>query len=187
MVHIDQRGLDTYLAKLGLKLRHCSDKPESCYTAIVNTPFADKLTTTQLGLGIVVLLLKNEATNTIDRIALSDTFHAEGAVNMSAKPFKEIKIPSDNPDNIIAKAIRSSRPHHTTDWKDLFTPALSVVDARFNQAGAGIECSYVYPLEYDSGAALIFSYFVEPAKISDAHKRFMKVYAGLAGSALHNL
>jgi hypothetical protein len=187
MLDINHGGLDTYLAKLGMKLRHCDDDPEKCYAAVVNTPFSDKLVTTQLGLGIIVLLLNNEKTKTVDRIALSDTFHAEGAVNMSAKPFKEIKIPNDHEANIIVKAILTHRSQHTSDWKDLFIPAMSAVDARFNQAGAGIECSYVYPFEYEAGGALIFSYFSDPAKIGDSHKRFMKTYAKLVGSTLSNL
>lgn len=184
---MDNGGLDSYLAKIGLRLRHVGDNPEGCYNAIVNAPFIDKLVTTRLGLGIVVLLIDNGETYTVDRIALSDTYHAEGAVNMSAKPFKEIKIPSDHLDNIIVKAIHTKRPQHTSDWKDLFTPAMTPVDARFNQAGAGIECSYVYPFDYNSGGALIFSYFIEYEKIGEAQKRFMKTYAGLVGSTLRNL
>ena len=187
MTNTHDGGLDSYLAKLGMKLRHCNDEAEEAFKAIVNTPFTDKLVTTQLGLGIVVLLLNNEATGTIDRIALSETFHAEGADNMSAKPFKAIKIPSDFEDNIIAKAVRTKRPQHTTDWKDLFVPGMTATDARFNQAGAGIECSYVYPFNYNSGGALIFSYFVIPEKIGDSQLRFMKAYASLTGSTLRNL
>lgn len=187
MIDLHEGGLDAYLAKLGMKLRHSGDDSGARYRAIVNSPFYDKLTTTKLGLGIVVLLLHNAETRTVDRIALSDTFHAEGAVNMSAKPFKKIKIPDNHEANLIVKAIRSHTPQHTADWELLFAPAMSGVDARFNQAGAGIECSYVYPLRLDGGGALIFSYYIENSKIGDTQKRFMKTYAELVTSTLADI
>src|SRR5207253_8708356 len=65
---------------------------------------------------------------------------ADGAVKMSEKPFADIKIPLAHKRNIIAKAIASGEPQMTADWELLFVPALSAQAARYNQAGAGIEC-----------------------------------------------
>lgn len=146
------------------------------FEAIVNAPFHDKIQATQLDLGIAVLLLVNKATGMIDRIALSDTEQAAGAVKMSEKPFKAIKIPVGHEHNAIAKAIDRGEPQHVTDWAYLFAPGLSPRAAHFNQAGAGIEYSCVFPLKARDGGAMIFSYYQEPPKIKDSHRTFMKKY-----------
>src|SRR5690349_4335847 len=72
------------------------------FETIVNAPFHDRKETTLLELGLLVFMIVNEKTGNIDRIALSQTEFADGAVKHSAKPFKEIKIPIDNKHNIIA-------------------------------------------------------------------------------------
>lgn len=154
------------------------------FETIVNAPFHDPVQATHLDLGIVVLLLVNPETRTIDRIALSDTDQAKGAVKMSEKPFESIKIPLDDTRNLIAKAIAQQEPQRTTDWKDLFIPALAPQAARFNQAGAGIECSFVYPLPIPQGGALIFSYYQPPANIGAGHAAFMKHYCSLVAQCL---
>jgi hypothetical protein len=162
---------------------HVSDT--ALFHSIVNAPFTDPVQATLYDLGIVVLLLVNKKTNTIDRIALSDTPQAHGAVKMSEKPFNTIKIPADYKGNIIAEAIRSGKPHHTGDWQYLFTPALSAQAARFNQAGAGVECSFVYPLiGARDGGALIFSYFQPFSNIEPRHRTFMQFYSQLAADKL---
>lgn len=158
------------------------------FTAVVNAPFEDKLAAVGLGLGIVVLLLVDAAGGTIDRIALADTEFAKGAVQMSMKPFHHIKIPLGHPENIIAKAIAANEPQLTSDWKYLFTPELSPKAARFNQAGAGIGCSVVYPLPgAREGGALIFSYFCPSSDITAKHHDFMRMYSDLVSTALQGV
>ncbi len=154
------------------------------YEAIVNAPFHDQMAALDLDLGIIVLLLVNSETKTIDRIALSDTYSAQGAVRMSIKPFNKIKIPLGDKSNLIARAIDSGQPQQTADWKYLFAPALSSRDARFNQAGSGIEASSIYPLAIKDGGALIFSSYQPLSNQSDAHKTFMQNYAKLASQQL---
>lgn len=161
---------------------------ESIRKAIVNTPFTDKLRATELGLGIVVLLLVNEIRKTLDRVALSDTDRASGAVAISAKPFHEILIPLGYKDNLLITALDTLEPQFTEDWADLFAPELSPQEARFNQAGAGIACSAIYPLvpfaSKKAKGALIFSYFEPLSTITDTHEIFMKIYADTAAAKL---
>lgn len=158
---------------------------EQTFNAIVESPFHDKPVTTMLGLGIVVLLLVNKKTNTIDRIAVSNNDLTRGTFEMTSKPFHEIKIPLTNRENYIAIAIRSRHYMITSDWYYLFTPELSAQDARFNQAGGGISCSAVYPLiGARDGAAMIFSYFESIDKIGPEHHSFMQKYAELAAAKL---
>lgn len=158
------------------------------YAAIVNAPYTDKVFTTQLGLGICVLLLKNTETNTLDRIALSDTELANGAVRMSAKPFHEIKIPLDAHDNFLIKTIASNTPQLTNDWYYLFTPVLTAQEARFNQYGAGIEFSATYPLyntqKQEVIGAMIFSYFSQADEDMTTQREFMQSITMVAANYL---
>jgi hypothetical protein len=161
------------------------------YSAIVNAPFTDKASTTSLGLGIVVLLLVNKKTKTLDRIALSDTDLAAGAVRMSAKPFHEIKIPLSVKENILIQAIETGEPQQTDDWQYLFVPVLTPQEAKFNQFGAGIERSVVYPIITNrtkkARGAMIFSYFQLNNEITDEHTAFMQAVAGIAEQYLAKL
>lgn len=156
------------------------------FNKIVNLPFADKKTSAMLGLGVVVLLLVNKKTRTIDRIALSNTEQAVGAVTYSVKPFKDIKIPLDNRENYLGVAIRTRRPMMTSDWKDMFVPALTPQEARFNQAGAGIACSVIYPLNNArDGGAIIFSFYEPLNRIGQDHHTFMSKYSSLVTKSLN--
>lgn len=158
------------------------------YDAIVNAPFQDKLKMTMLDLGIIVLLIVNKKTGVIDRVALSDTEPAKGAVQISEKPFNDIKIPMDYSGNIISRAVKFNRPYETADWRYLFAPALSPESARFNQAGAGIGCSVVYPLKEarKNGGAMIFSFYAPLPSIGPRHKSFMEIYSKVANDVLSN-
>jgi hypothetical protein len=175
---------DTYYAHLK-ELLNGAQGDKELFQTIVNAPFSDKRRSALLGLGIVVLLLVNKPTRTIDRVALSDTDLAKGAVRMSVKPFHDIKIPYDYKGNFVAEAIRSERYQQTGDWQYLFAPDLAPEEARLNQAGAGIGCSYVYPLiDARNGGALIFSYYLPLDKIEKEHHDFMRTYARIAAKVL---
>lgn len=174
-----------------LSITHSLDAPDTTDTlfhAIVNTPFTDKLHATELGLGIVVLLLVNEKNGTLDRIALSETEMAKGAVEISAKPFHEIRIPLDHTQNMLIRVVKNHEPEFTEDWSGMFSPELTPEEARFNQAGAGIACSAAYPLlSFDGKTALgcmIFSYFEPLKELGDRHYAFMKVYADTVAAKL---
>ncbi|MDB5161234.1 MAG: hypothetical protein JWO96_614 [Candidatus Saccharibacteria bacterium] len=156
--------------------------------AVVNAPFKDRRTTTLLGLGIVVLLLVNKKEGTIDRIALANTELAKGTVEMSAKPFKEIKIPINYTRNFIVRAIRDQHYMITSDWQYMFIPALTPEEARFNQAGGGIACSVIYPLNHVlDGGAMIFSYYEPIERIGKDHHNFMTRYTSMVQKAFQKL
>lgn len=155
------------------------------WQAIVNAPFAFKIETTLMSLGIIVLLLVNKKEKTIDRIAISNNELAKRTKQRSAKRFEEIRIPLGHPENIIAQAIESGKPMGTADWQFLFVPELSPQDARFNQIEGGIGYSAVYPLVgARDGGALIFSYFQYPEKIHTAQEEFMEQYSALVSEIL---
>lgn len=155
------------------------------YHGVVNAPFFYKVETAFLFLGIIVLLIVDKETGLIDRVALSNTELAENTTTVSVKPFHDIKIPLDNEDNIISKAIRTQEPQNTTDWETMFTPALTGEEARLNQASGGIAYSVVYPLKtVKNGGAMIFSYYQYPQEIGKQQQEFMENYSSLASEVL---
>jgi hypothetical protein len=157
------------------------------YQKIVNAPFEYRVPTAFLFLGIIVLLFANEETGNIDRVALSQTELAKNTTDVSFVPFKQIKIPLNHHENIIAQAIKTGKYQDTTDWKFLFEPALTAEQARINQASGGIAYSAVYPLlGVKSGAAMIFSYFQYVHNIGPAQHDFMTQYSELVSSVLED-
>lgn len=119
---------------------------QDLFRIIVNIPFINRVQSTELGLGIVVLLLISADGSTLDHIALSDTELARSAVDMSLKDFHEIRIPIDYEDNILIKVVKTSKFLQTDNWKHMFTSVFSNEEARLHQAGAGIGCSVIYPI-----------------------------------------
>lgn len=170
-------GMD--FAAIETKLKSATSERE-LHTAIVNSPFDVPQQAALLFLGIVVLLLVDEQAGTVDRIALSDTSHAHATKAVSAKPFEAIRIPLDEPENLIAQVVRNQQPAGTADWAKLFTPELTAAQARINQANGGIGYSMVYPINGSTKrGALIFSYFDYPENISTPQHEFMDHYASL--------
>jgi hypothetical protein len=160
-----------------------SDK--DLYENIVNAPFKYKVDMAMIFLGIIVLLILDPETQTVDRIALSDTSHANAATYVSVKDFKSIHIPYADKENVIVKTIKTSKPHHTTDWVDLFVPVLNADEARLNQASSGIAISSVYPITGNGKkGALIYSYYQYPENIGKNQQNFMKKYSNIVSSSI---
>lgn len=155
------------------------------FEAIVNAPFQNKLYSTNIDLGIVVLVLANKKSQTLDRVAYSKTPPAIDAVEVSPIAFLKIKIPINDKLNITAKAFKQNKCFQTSDWRFLFTPALNATEARFNQAESGMACSVVYPFfNALQGGALIYSFYQPEDMISQQHHVFMKKYTALAEKML---
>lgn len=165
------------------ELVHAKDG-SGLYRTVVDSPFLHKVEMARMHLGIIVLLLKDEASGMIDRVALSNTELAKGTTDISVKRFEDIKIPADNQENYIAKAIRTKEPQLTTDWQYLFVPALTPEEARFNQAGGGIACSAIHPFTHGVDGALIYSYFQYPEQLGDAPQEFMQMYTDMVSRRL---
>jgi hypothetical protein len=178
---------ESYFKDLKSSLDSAKSEKE-LFEAIVNAPFSNRLLTTAMGLGFLSFVLVNKKSRTIDRISISKTDTAQGAIDITVKPFDKLIIPLGYKGNAVAEAIRSGRYQQTSDWSYLLTPTLEVEEARLNQAGAGIACSFVYPLiRARSGGAIIFQYFITLDKIEKAQKEFMFRYTKLVSSALNKL
>ncbi len=157
------------------------------YQKIVDLPYDDKKRVTMLSMGHVILVLLNRKNGTLDRIALSNTESAKGAVYYSVMPFKAIRVPVTNKENYIGIAIRTKSVMATSDWYYTFTPILTAEQARLNQAGGGIGCSIVYPLiGVGDGAALVYSFYEPLGRIGEAQYGFMDRYSSIATNELKN-
>ncbi|HEX4774819.1 MAG TPA: hypothetical protein VH234_04860 [Candidatus Saccharimonadales bacterium] len=166
------------------QLLEATRSDQELFQQIVDAPFEQKLQTAFMFLGIIVLLVVNKRTGTIDRIALSNTDLAQNARRVSVVPFEEIKIPLQTRGNIVALAIKSREAQDTTDWRFLFNPVLNAKQARINQASAGIAYSAVYPLKAHDGGAMIFSYYQYEHGIGSDQRNFMTKYTKLVGQSL---
>ncbi len=180
------RAANEQLIRIEQRLK-AVDALDTLRQTIVDAPFFDKLLTTTYDLGIIVLLSVDDSGEFINRVALSDTEHAKGSTTVSAVPFSEIRIPIDDPNNCIANVIKTGNHQLIDDWYCLFTPALTAEEARRNQAGAGIDCSLVWPLKSGKGGALIFSFYQPQDFIGDQHIIFAKQYAELVDTLLNEL
>lgn len=157
-----------------------STPEDQLYQAIADAPFKDKFQSVQLDLGIVALLIVDNSTKLINRIAMSNTELAQGADAVSAKPFHEMSIPLDHKGNLIAKAVRTNKVQQTLDWKDLFAPVLQASDARFNQAAGGIGSSIIAPFDVSAmHGAIVFDFYQPIENIGDAHYSFIERYMNI--------
>lgn len=176
----------TNIQHLGMLLGEANTDSE-IFRAIVDAPFDTyPVATAMMFLGIIVLLLVNKETGQIDRVALSSTEIAKRTTEVSAVPFNDIKIDATEQCNVVAAAVRSQKTQETTDWEELFTPALSGEQARINQANAGIAYSVVYPFAARDGGALIFSYYQFNGKAGKAQHDFMTEYTELVNHRLRS-
>jgi len=149
---------------------------------IVDAPFTT-ISSVTIELGAVVLLLENRKTKTIDRIALSNTEPAAGAVRSSSKPFHKIKIPLSCKENIVITAIKTGEQQTVIDWKFLFAPELSALEARDNQNGAGVMCSIVAPLKNTKQrGAIIYSFLCPESDIGIEHQDFINKFTELVST-----
>jgi hypothetical protein len=176
--------MSEYYKKLESALANCRSEKQ-LYEAIVNTPFIEKHRTTAFGLGFLSLVLVDKKAGTINRISISNTDTAKGAINITVVPFEKLIVPVGYKGNIVAEAIRVGRPQQTSDWKTLLVPVLKPEEARLNQAGAGIAASFVYPLVgYRDGGAIIFQYFVPIDRVGREQHEFMFRYTKLVSRIL---
>jgi hypothetical protein len=151
---------------------------------IVNEPFKQKVPITFMFLGFIVLIVVNKKTGMLDRVSITKNELAQNTFDVSSVPFEDIKIPLEDPNNLYVRSIKTGEPTDTTDWYFTFTPALTGEQARINQASAGIAFTVVYPLKFENGGCLSFSYYQYLGEIGENQRRFMSEYTDIASEAM---
>lgn len=176
---------DSYYEELQVILNDVNND-EKFYQNIVDAPFHNKFYSTLLGLGFLAYLKENEQSGTLDRISISDTYSAQGAIKMTDKAFHDMKVPLSHKTNIVITAIETGRFQQTSDWHLLTDPAVTAEDSRFNQAAAGISSSVVYPLPSTTPkGAIIFQYYLNMPEVVEMHHNFMLRYCNMVSSAIN--
>lgn len=176
--------MDTARLQLQQLLQNTPCDEMKLYNKIVNDPFTTVIPV-NFDIGTIVLLIDNDETGFIERVALSQTPAGLAAASASAVPFNEIKIPRDYKLSTHVKALEKKTPVITSDWYGIFRPVLSAEHARDNQQSAGIQTSVIQPFfGKKKRGTLIYSLYIEPKKITNQAKDFFSWYAGLVSEII---
>lgn len=130
----------------------------------------------ELGFKAGVLSLVDESTQSLKRVAVSQTEAGKIGIKMLPVPYKSIGTPLNYDGNLLIKALREKKPQMTTNMYDLFIPNLSPELAARLQSVMGITTSMVYPVFSKDKAigTMIFSISGNEKDISNIQKEGMK-------------
>lgn len=142
----------------------------------------------ELGYSIVVLALKDEEKEILERISISQTDKAKKALQITPVPFKDIKIPLDCVDNYCIRALNENKPLIVNDWKDLLLPSYTTEDAQHVQKILDIKSSIVYPVNYQGKTVgvLIFSMQKNESEMSEEERDLISSFTDVVGLAVQN-
>ncbi|HSX47549.1 MAG TPA: hypothetical protein VLF63_02125 [Patescibacteria group bacterium] len=187
---ISNSNFNPGLDYLHLNNKLCAAKnDDQLFQLIVNVPFyQDKIQTSFIFLGIICLYLVDEKEkNHFKGVAHSKANFGFNHTQYSFTALNNLKFNLNDSQNITAKTIRLGRMGETTDWNELFTPAISTNQARDYQLKSGIEYSAIYPLKSRGGGALIYGFFQNKSFINELQFDFMKKYTKFVDNQLSNM
>lgn len=138
-----------------------------------------------------VLAILDEKTGILKRIAASKTTQATEAIrfiNTLSVPFDKIAISINDPNNIMAKAIREKKPFISTDAYDVLGPVLPREETKKVQEIMGTKTTFVYPIfvkNYPIGV-FIASTNKQHHELSSYDLEVMDTFVNLIGLALQD-
>ena len=141
-----------------------------------------------LGYRIVVLILHDKKTNTLQRVSISQTAEAKKALTASPIPFRQITIPLEEKTNICVQAFTDKKPYATSYWPELLSPAFKKDEAIAIQNLVGIKTSLVYPLTFknESVGVLIFSMVKHEKDVTAEEKELIAGFTDIVSLAVQN-
>ncbi len=142
----------------------------------------------QLGYRIIVLALFDKKTNTLKRIAISQTDEGKKALATTPIPFSKIDIPLIAKDNLCVKVFETGISGITSFWPDILCPPFIKEDAIKIQEIVGIKTSLVYPVtgKNEITGIMIFSLVKNTEEISLEEKDLIESFTNIAGLAVQN-
>ncbi len=142
----------------------------------------------QLGYRIIVLALLNEGEGVLERVAISSTEEAQKAIKLSPVPFKDIRIPIYETENLGIKAMREKSIYKTRNWYDILQPVYSQEQAAIVQQAVGIKSSMIYPISFRGKpiGVLIFSMVKEYEEVTEEESDLLDGFTDLVGLAIRN-
>lgn len=108
----------------------------------------------QFATGVVAIL--DQERQVLRRVAASRTKEAEEAIKALRVPFSQIEISVNDPNNLMARAIREKRPFITHDVYDVLGPVLNREEAAQIQKIMFTKTTVVYPIYMDSKPIGVF-------------------------------
>lgn len=109
-----------------------------------------------LPFGTGVLAILDENKRTIRRIAASHTKEAQEAIKALHVPFSEIEISLNDPENLMAKAVREKKPFTTDDVYDVLRPVIDREEARNIQSIMSTKTTLIYPIYMEAKVIGVF-------------------------------
>lgn len=103
-----------------------------------------------------VVAIFDEGKQVIRRVAASQTTEAIEAIRALRVPFSKIEIPVNDPNNLMAKAIRDKKPFMTQDVYDVLGPILNKEEAEKIQQIMSTKTTLVYPLYMENKPIGVF-------------------------------
>lgn len=138
-----------------------------------------------------VLVILDEKTGTLKRIAASQTTQAAEAIkfiNTLSVPFEKIEISVNDPNNIMAKAMRERKPLISTDIYDVLGPVLPKEETKKVQEIMGTKTTFVYPISIKNYPIGVFiaSTKKQHKELSSYELEVMNTFVNLIGLALQD-
>lgn len=148
----------------------------------------DELGYLQLGYRIIVLALVNKSSGFLERIAISETAEAKEALKLSPVPFREIRIPLSETNNLSIRALQDKVSYQTRNWYDILRPVYNSDQAAIIQKGVGIKASMVFPLIFrnESIGILIFSMNKDYDEVTEEENDLLRGFVDLVGLTVQN-
>lgn len=136
--------------------------------------------------GVIVLYEKD--TNMLRRVAASNTTEAAEAIKALRIPFNQIAISLDDPQNLMARALREKKEFVTENIFDVFVPVLSQQEAANIQSILGTKSTIIYPMFVTQKPLGVFlaSSKKKASQLTDYEKGIISVFVDGAGIALQN-
>src|SRR3989344_3450061 len=196
-------GLVLFTVRYGIKYKRLLDEKNSyliafqkLYTIMASTvtleETAQKLTNAiafELGFQAGVLTIIDKQSNSLERIAVSQTPEGIIGLKMFPVPYKSIGIPLTYTGNLLIRAINEKKPFITHNMIDLFVPVLPEVIISNIQKVMKIKTSFVYPIFYHNEVigAMIFSISGEEHEIPDLQREAIMRIMEVVGTVIERV
>lgn len=94
------------------------------------------------------LILKDSAGKSLQPVALSNIPHYNKIHELLPMPMTKYKMPLDmSPSNLLVRAVKECKPFYTTDFRDIYVPAVPMELAQKLQQTTQAKYNLVYPVQ----------------------------------------
>lgn len=135
------------------------------------------------------LILKDKAGKALQPIALSNIPHYNQIHNLLPIPITKYKMPLDMaPSNLLIRAIKEVKPFYTTDFRDIYVPAVPAEMATKLQEVTRAQYNLVYPLQAKGEilGVIVFDLIKPYGDFNEDERLLLESFMDEAGIAINN-